>query len=65
MGEPSLHDWDYERWSERRFKLDVEDERDVDSIPGESTADFYASRARESFVDLSELKKKESGPCII
>ena len=60
MSEPSLHDWDYETWSERRFKLDEEDERDVDSITGESTADFYARRARESAADLATWRKRRS-----
>lgn len=59
MGEPSLHDHDYEAWSYRQFRLAVEDERDVDSAPGESSADFYSRRARESAADVAAWKRRE------
>lgn len=58
--EPSLHDHDHEAWSFRQFRLAVEDERDVDSAPGESAADFYASRARESAADVAARKQRRT-----
>lgn len=60
MSEPSLHDWDYERWSYRQFRLAVEDERDYDSSPGELSADFYARRARESAADVAAWKQRRT-----
>lgn len=60
MGEPSLHDWDHERWSYRQFRLAVEDERDYDSSPGELSADFYARRARESAADVAAWKQRRT-----
>ena len=60
MNEPSLHDHDYEAWSYRQHRLAVEDERDYDSSPGETTADFYARRARESAADVAERKQRRT-----
>ena len=60
MSEPSLHDHDYEAWSLRQFRLAVEDERDVDSRPGETPTDFYARRARESAADVAEWKQRRA-----
>lgn len=65
MNEPSLHDHDYEAWSYRQYRLDVEDERDVDSRPGETTADFYVRRAEEcrrrGGVETEENEMSEKG----
>lgn len=60
MKEPPLHDHDYEAWSYRQFSLAVEDERDVDSIPGESTDYFYARRACESAADLAKWRTRRN-----
>ena len=58
--EPSLHDHDYEAWSYRQFRLAVEDERDYDSAPSETTAEFYARRARESAADVAARKQRRA-----
>lgn len=57
MKEPPLHDHAYEKWSYRQQMLAVEDERDVDSIPGESTAEL----SKKALSDLEKYNRMTVG----